>query len=368
MRIAFLDFGDTPYDPSTVDTRPLGGTESAVCYLSRSLARQGHQVYLLAKVPAPGTREGVVCLPRDRAPVPSSLGLDAMICVGKPTDPSGLRSMLNPTTHLIRWVHLAPGQPSVDCLKDPAEQRAYDAIVTVSDWQRDQFHHRFGIDPARMAVQKNGIGFPFERQFPPGEPILPAKQWPPVLAYCSAPYRGLDVLLEAFPAIRAAVPGTRLRVFSSLTLYGFSPDQDEASFGQLYRRCNETEGVDYVGAVSQPQLARRMRDVSLLTYPNMMAESYCIVAAEAMATGCRVVTTAHGALPETTAGFARLIPLRPTLQEYLRDFIAQTIEALHEQSTHPEATESLLRRQVDFITDTATWDRRATEWTTRLQR
>jgi glycosyltransferase involved in cell wall biosynthesis len=366
MRIAFLDFGDTEYDPSTVDTTPLGGTESAVCYLSRSLARRGHEIFLLGKAPVVGTREGVMCIPRDRAPIPSSLNLDAMVCVGAPSDPAKLRSMLGPSTRLVRWVHLAPGQPSVDTLKDPAEQRAYDAIVMVSNWQRDQFYLRFGVDPARTVVLKNGIGFPFERQFAPDEPILAAKQWPPVLCYCSAPYRGLDVLLEAFPAIRAAVPGARLRVYSSLTLYGFSPEKDDATFGQLYKRCRETDGVDYIGAVSQPELAPQMRDVSLLTYPNMMAESFCIVAVEAMASGCRVITTHHGALSETTAGFARLIPLRPTLQEYLKDFIAQTIEALHEQSSNPSATESFLRRQVDFIKQTGAWDVRAKEWTTWL--
>src|SRR6478672_9511356 len=87
MRIAFLDFGNTEYDPTTVDTRPLGGTESATCYLSRSLARQGHEVYLLGKVPFVGTRGGVMCMAREQAPHPSSLGLDAMICSGFPSDP-----------------------------------------------------------------------------------------------------------------------------------------------------------------------------------------------------------------------------------------------------------------------------------------
>src|SRR6185437_13120727 len=123
----------------------------------------------------------------------------------------------------------------------------------------------------------------------------------------------------------------------------------------------------FIGSVTQPELARQMREISALTYPNIFAESFCIVAIEAMASGCHVIVSEHGALPETTAGFGRLVPIRPTLDQFLHDFAAQVIEALRTQSESPGETEAFLRKQHDFINQSATWDIRAKEWVAWLK-
>jgi len=262
----------------------------------------------------------------------------------------------------VRWIHLPHDHPPVRSLKNVSERLAYNALALVSDWQRDQFQQRLGVDPARVGVMRNGIGYPFENQFPAGESILAAKAWPPVLGYCSAPYRGLAVLLEAFPRIREAVSGARLKVITGLKLYGMPVQTDEATFGPLYQRCRETEGVELIDPMPQPELARHLREVSMLTYPNTFAETSCIVAMEAMASGARVVTTEHGAIPETTAPFGYAVKLRPTLAEFLDAYVAQVVDLLREQAERPQEVEALLRRQVDHINQTATWDVRAREW------
>jgi glycosyltransferase involved in cell wall biosynthesis len=99
----------------------------------------------------------------------------------------------------------------------------------------------------------------------------------------------------------------RLKVFSSLKVYQVTKEREE--WEPLYRRCAEAAGVDYVGSLTQPELPRELPSVNILEYPNTFAETSCISVMEALASGCFVVTSNWGYLPETTAGFARLISL-----------------------------------------------------------
>jgi glycosyltransferase involved in cell wall biosynthesis len=198
----------------------------------------------------------------------------------------------------------------------------------------------------------------FRGLFGPDESILAAKTRPPVLAYTSTPFRGLHVLLYAFERIRGFVPEVRLKVFSSMAVYQ-DPAADEA-FRTLYDWCRRLDGVEYVGALPQPRLARELRSVSLLAYPSTFAETYCITAIEAMAAGCRVVTTALGALPETTAGFARLVSHGDDVRALGNAFAEATLEALADLES--QTTEAELRRQVDYVDRDCSWPARARQW------
>jgi glycosyltransferase involved in cell wall biosynthesis len=255
----------------------------------------------------------------------------------------------------------------VQALKEPGERNAYSGMAMVSEWQRGEYHQRFEIELERMTVLRNAIPPPFAGQFPAGSVILASKATPPILAYTSTPFRGLEWLIDCFPRIRAAVPGARLKVFSSMKVYQHSAAEDEAAYGKLYQRCRATEGVEYIGSVTQADLARAMRSVAVLAYPNTFAETSCIGVMEAMAMGCQVVTSDLGALAETTAGFGRLIPFVSDREAYLGKFVDQTVDALRESAARGAETEEKLRRQVDYINGEAIWERRAGEWTKWLE-
>jgi glycosyltransferase involved in cell wall biosynthesis len=364
MRIAFIDYVNWDYDPDTARTRALGGTQSAVCNLVKELVQRGHSVALLNGVPKARQVAGVSCLPLYRLPesVFREANLDVVVVVNVAGKAKWLRRLLPPQTRLVLWVQHDIDQPRVAALADEVE--AYDHFALISEYQRGRYVQAFGLPMERIALMRNAASPHFIDPIDPTQPVLSQKSHPPVLAYTSTPFRGLDILLDAFPTIREAVPNTTLAVFSSLAVYNVSAEDDKARFGDLYNRCRETDGVIYMGGVPQPALAKLMGGMRMLAFPSVFPETSCIAAMEAMATGCQIVTTRLGALPETCAGFADLVDL-PEEQSNLAGLFA---EAVISALTRDRSTvEAHLRGQLNFAREQYTWARRAKEWETFLQ-
>jgi glycosyltransferase involved in cell wall biosynthesis len=143
-----------------------------------------------------------------------------------------------------------------------------------------------------------------------------------------------------------------------MLVYGTEAPQDE--YRHLYAQCRSTDGIDYVGSLSQPELARQMAAVSVLAYPNTFPETCCIAALEALAAGAFVVTTELGALPETCAGFGRLVQPRPT--EYVGDFIAAVCEVLAAFKSDRASFTARQFQQAEAFNRAQTWDLRALDW------
>jgi glycosyltransferase involved in cell wall biosynthesis len=360
MRIAFLDLIDHDYVIESVYQQPIGGSSSAVCYLAEALAKQGHDVVLLNKTTTPGRSRGVTCLFFDHITPEIRNSLDVLVIVNLAGEAANLRRSLNPKTRLMLWTGHAHDQPAMQGLHDRQDRSLYDGVVLVSEWQRNQFHSHFGLDLSRTIVLRNAISPVFCDRIPPHPSILAQKAQPPILAYTSTPFRGLNLLLEAFPKIRAAIPGTRLKVFSSMRVY----NQSDADYESLYHQCQTIEGVEYIGSVPQPQLAKELASVNVLAYPNTFAETSCIAVMEAMAIGCWIVTSDLGALAETTAGFARLIPVTEEWETYQENFVAAIITVL---TTPPDLANHHLRQQVNYANQHYIWVARAQEWIAWLE-
>jgi glycosyltransferase involved in cell wall biosynthesis len=373
MRLAFFDGIPWDYRADSAYCTALGGSQSAVCFLTEELASLGHEVFLLTHTSAPGLCQGVHCLSLDQSQEVEWLqSLNAIIVLNAAGEGRLLRNTLANVSavraKLILWMQNGAEQPATRSLADPSEQSAWDKIVVISDWQREEFRTHFAVGFEQMAVLRNAIGAPFRGLFPPETNIASAKTRPFALAYTSTPFRGLDVLLEVFPRIRDAVPETTLKVFSSMNVYQVPKAEDEAQYGDLYRRCRALDGVEYIGSVPQPVLAEALKRVSVLAYPNIFPETGCIAAMEAMAAGCWIVTSALGALPETTAGFAKLLPIRAEkLEKYKKDFADTTIALLRDLDSKDAASENHLRRQVTYMNNHVTWAVRAKEWTEWLK-
>ncbi|CAN1212562.1 hypothetical protein TUMEXPCC7403_20310 [Tumidithrix helvetica PCC 7403] len=366
MKIAFVDTIDWDYRIESAYQRPLGGSQSALCYLAEALAQQNHEVFLLNQTAETGISRGVTCLNLNQVPSEILQNLDVAITLNSTGYSKTLRSQLGEQTCFVLWTQHDIDQPAMQPLLDRTEQDIYDAIACVSAWQRQEYCRYFGIPSDRIAVFRNAIAPTFTNLFERDANILSQKSGDPILAYTSTPFRGLEILLDVFPKIRQAIPNARLQIFSSMKVYQASDAMDKEQFGNLYQRCYNTEGVEYIGSLPQPELAKALKSVSALAYPNTFAETSCIAVMEAIASGCKVITSNLGALPETTRGFAELIEIGDWAV-YKEQFVDATVQFLRNllsdlqgEPTHGIASQ--LRQQVDYINQSCIWAVRATEW------
>lgn len=359
MDIVFIDVASWAYDPDTPFQRPLGGSQSAACYLTPELAKLGHRVTLATRDAEPKVVRGVRCQPIPTGQDDALRNADCVVHMGGVMHArlAEFRAQCGPGVRHILWTGHAHDQPFVAPLAQPEIRSVFDGFAMVSEWQADCFHQAFGLDPARIGILRNAVGPAFTDLFGDAG-ILPAKAGPPTLCYTSTPFRGLDRLLEAFARVRAAVPDARLEVYSSMGVYNALVDP----FQPLYEMARASPGVTYHGSVAQPALARALRGATMLAYPNTFPETSCIAVMEAMAAGCTVVTSDLGALPETGAGFVDLMPALADPHAHAGAFADRVIQLLADRTADPAGTEARLQAQVAYAVAENNWARRAEQW------
>lgn len=359
MRIAFVHRTVNDYTVETPSMRGIGGTESALAYLSIELAKRGHAVSLLTNTSAPGRYRDVECLNYKTSLTPDLINAADVVVVSNEACGRVMRDEYRAKKPLVMWNQHADDQPAIEALEFTRERKAWSSIAFVSEWQRDQFCSVYWVDRSKSRVMRNAISPPFAA-------AVPVRPWfqsgqAPVLVYTSAPYRGLDVLLDAVPIIRSAISDMRLRVFSgSRTQYA------EPEYAELYRRCASTEGVDYIGTVPQGELATELSRAAALAYPSTFPETSCIAAMEAMSAGALILTTRSGAMPETTAGFGSMIEPHEDAPRLAKEFAQMTIDALAEARREPDAAGERRAKQIEFARKNYSWPARALEWESYL--
>ncbi len=361
MRIGFIDPLNADYHVGTVLERPLGGTQSAGSYLAFELAKLGHEVFYVTQSSVFAIVNGVLSLRWLAVDSMPSLKPDVLIILQTPGLGAAFRQRVPAHCKIVFQTGDTANQPVLQALRNPAEQQAYDAVVCVSEWQRAQFEQYFGLPKSKLFVLGNGFSPAFMKLFRDDEPVLPQKQHPPTLAYTSTPHRGLEWLVEAFPHIHKARPDVRLQIFSGMSVYLMSATDEQSAFGRLYAMCRTTPGIEYIGNLPQAELAKRMRSVSMLAYANVYEETSCISVMEAMAAGCAIVTSELGALPETCAGFATLVPIRDRAQ-YIPAFVKAVLDRLEKQSSDQAGDEAARKRQIEFVHKNYSWPIRGRQW------
>jgi glycosyltransferase involved in cell wall biosynthesis len=364
MKLAFLDPVDWDYTPFSPLERPMGGSQSAICYLAPELAALGHEVTLINNVSKPGLYAGVRC-PGQAGTLTSDYLNQFDVVVGINSAMGKKLRQLGVNTRLVLWSQQATDQKHMQALHEAEERQAWNAFFLVSDWQAGRYAVDFGVPDERIAVLRNAAA-PVFQSLERREPFFRTGK-PPVLVYTSTPFRGLLLLLISFPSIRAAIPECRLRIFSSMGVYQIVPEREQL-YPVLYNLARDLRGVEYVGSVSQPSLAAALAEADFLAYPNIFPETSCIAAMEAMAAGCLVCTSNLGALPETTAGFGFLMDMPADIIQMAQAFSSLVVGVYRDACAAPDRFDEVIARQRAHVRTQYNWTARAREWSAILPR
>lgn len=368
MRIAFLNRVVRPFNGLTGTQAPLGGTQSALIYLAQALQARGHEVHVFCNCgPLAGVFAGVTYHPVLKlARFAREFPLDVFVPVA---DDISLQLGI-PARFTLWWGHNDYSylwQEMPDLRADIAARlgQKADRVAVVSQWQADLFANLFGLPREHLFVTHNGVHAPYFSQ-----EAAPAN--PPRLIYSSAPDRGLDILLNIFPAIRAQVPEAELHLYSSFKVWGKDEAFDQKNAGALYAQARSLEGVFLHNPLPHPELAQALRQGSIWLYPNhatpipdetgFYAETSCIAALEAQAAGLPVITSARGALPETVSDGILI-----TGDVYQPEIQAQFVQAAIELLQNPAERARIGQQARERILRTGTWDTIAAEWEQHLE-
>jgi len=249
----------------------------------------------------------------------------------------------------ILWNHHNTDQPPIQAYQNKELLKKIQYFVYVSNWQYEKYRYHFNISENRSLVIKNAIQ-PIELKEKPNKIRL---------IYTSTPWRGLDVLLDAFTLLGR--DDVELDVYSSTIIYGtWFHEQNEKDFKALFQRAESMKNVNYHGYVSNEEIRDALSRSHVFAYPCTWEETSCLTAIEAGMAGLNLVTTNLGALYETINSWGRLVGYDSNKVNLTRKFAFALNRAIDEYWT--KETQERLQEQHIYYKKFYSWDSRISEW------
>jgi glycosyltransferase involved in cell wall biosynthesis len=270
-----------PYDTRTLRNRAMGGTEATLVRVADALGAwvmqhnrtEDWQRYLR---PQPVADVTAVIVARDSRALPF------------------VREHY-PQARVYLWLHdrFRPGGRRARWLAGTAPLLRELAVtaVCVSDWQRrgvEATLRQIGVaETVRAVTIYNAVD---DGLMPDDTPVDERK-----LVFFSSPNKGLDFTLDAFSALKRAMPDLRLVVGNP----GYKAD-----------RSAPLAGVELLGAQPQVRMHSEVRSALCTFFPNfVIPETFGLVFAESHALGTPVLTHDCGAALEVLGDPQQVLPL-----------------------------------------------------------
>lgn len=342
--VFFLGHQLEPWTPRTLEANGMGGSETMALEMAKRLAERGHRVRVYAHLGFGQTRgevfDGVEWFDEKDF---HGTACDLLICSRRFDAVHAAKFKA-----AVLWVH----DVHVGETFAPRDAVKFDFIWCLSNWHKEFFCSCYPwLSKDKVEVTRNGID---PKRFSDAVRNARPIRNPHRAIYSSSPDRGLAKAVEAWPAVRKAIPDAELHVY-----YGFDnweralslgmnvnhPHCGKAAYDALKLSIAQTPGIVMHGRVNQRELAEAMLGAGVWAYGTWFSETSCITAMEAQQARLHCVCPPIGALSETVGG-ARV---------WSGDFAGDVIAAMRAQP--PEET------QRDFSLDTL-----ADQWENRINK
>lgn len=317
MKIAIIDVLGLPYDAQTVYKRGLGGSESAVIYLTQQLHKLGMEVTVFCNCngddSAPGVYDGVTYLNIDDLAhhdcnfdvAIASRSVEAWVPVHMREhftrrDMTVFDRLQQRARHKVLWLH------DTFCYGDHVVEELVmgghiHELFVLSDWHLSYIltcdHGRrrnYEVLKDKTFITRNGVNtwLPW---------VDPAHKDPNLFVYNSSVSKGMVPLLERiWPQFKSQVPEARLKVIGGY--YRFRPedppDEQEQRWHALRAAHDNQNGVGFTGIITQQQIAQTLAQASMMMYPAAFPETFGISALESINCLTPLITNRFGALEE----------------------------------------------------------------------
>ena len=279
---------DQPYDSEMLQRQAMGGTEATVVRVADAL---GALVVQHNRASASGRY-----LPPRRDPAITH------VVVNRDARALAMVRELYPNARMHLWLHDRVRPRSKRARRIAADAQTLRdlavSVICVSDTQRHAVEAALrwmGVDDRVFA---RTIYNPVDDALrPDGSPVDERK-----LVFLSSPNKGLKFTLDAFRAVRRALPDMRLVVGNP----GYKPG-DTAPL----------DGVEYLGPQPQQRIHAEVRTALCTFFPNfVIPETFGLVFAESKALGTPVLTHECGAALEVLGDPEQVLPVSAAKRVY----------------------------------------------------
>lgn len=247
-----------------------------------------------------------------------------------------------PQATLVLWLHNEPHNR-------PRRRRTtdrVDLVVTVSDFLAGRAAALLGIDPKEIVTIHNGVNtVAFHPRHGFDEPSKPLR----VLCLGRLDRnKGADIALAAVRQLAGIGIEIQLDVVGS-AWFSATPGLPKAVWADEFVSELAAGGAVHTPHVPRAQVTTLLRAHDVVCVLSRWDDPFPLVVLEAMASGCAVVASPRGGIPEAAGGAAVLVP---------SDDPDSVATILGEWASHPAALAAAKRESLDRAA-VATWEKAA---------